>query len=96
MVSLLTSFVAKENTIATLGVLYGDIQSVLPQILDTPAALGLLVVQMLFIPCLATVIAIRQELQSWLKTVFIVLLHLILSLVAGIAVYQVGSWIWGG
>ena len=46
MVSLLTSFVAKENTIATLGVLYGDIKTVLPQVLSPPAALGLLVVQM--------------------------------------------------
>jgi ferrous iron transport protein B len=96
MVSLMTSFVAKENTIATLGVLYGDIQSVLPQILDIPAVLGLLVVQMLFIPCLATVVAIRQELQNWLKTAAIVGMHLMLSLIAGIVVYQVGSWILGG
>lgn len=96
MVSLITSFVAKENTIATLGVLYGDLQTVLPQVLSTPAALGLLVVEMLFIPCVATVVAIKQELQSWFKTALIVGLYLILSLVAGVTVYQVGSWILGG
>ncbi len=96
MVSLITSFVAKENTIATLGVLYGDINTVLPQVLNPPAALGLLVVQMLFIPCLATVVAIKQEMQSWLQTGLIVGVHLVLSLGAGLIVYQVGLRIWGG
>ena len=64
MISLLTSFVAKENTIATLSVLYGDFETVLPTLITVPAALGFLVVQMLFIPCIATVSAIRQETQS--------------------------------
>jgi ferrous iron transport protein B len=91
LVALLTSFVAKENTIATFGVLYGDFKAVLPTLLTGPAALALLVFQMLFIPCIATVAAMKQESGSWKWTVIGVGLLLVLSLVAGIAVYQIGS-----
>lgn len=96
LVALITSFVAKENTIATLSVLYGDFQSVLPTLLSGPAALAFLVVQMLFIPCIATVAAMRQESHSWRWTAVGFGLLLGLSLVAGIAVYQIGSLVLGG
>jgi ferrous iron transport protein B len=91
LVALLTSFVAKENTIATFGVLYGDFKAVLPTLLSGPAALALLVFQMLFVPCLATVAVMKQESGSWKWTAVGVGLLLVLSLVAGIAVYQIGS-----
>ncbi|MGC9469846.1 MAG: ferrous iron transport protein B [Anaerolineae bacterium] len=95
MVALLTSFVAKENTIATLGVLYGDLTTVLPQILTAPAALAFLVFQMLFVPCVATVAVMRQESRSWRWTLFGVALLLGLAFIGGILVYQVGSWLVG-
>jgi len=89
MIALLASFVAKENTIATLAILYGDINTVLPQVLTPPAALGLLVAQMLFIPCVATVATIKQEV-GW-KWMFVsVLMLLLLSLGVGGLVYQLG------
>jgi len=95
LVALLTSFVAKENAIATLGVLYGDFASVLPTLLSGPAALSFLVVQMLFIPCVATVAAIKQETQSWKWTTISLCLMLGLSFGAGIVVYQLGTFILG-
>ena len=96
MITLLTSFVAKENTIVTLGVLYGDFGVVLPSLLTIPAALGFLVVQMLFIPCVATVSAIKQETNSWKWTAASLGLMLVISLVAGVLVYQVGTLLAGG
>ncbi len=96
LVALLTGFVAKENVIATLGVLYGDFESVLPTLLSGPAALSFLVVQMLFIPCIATVAAIKQETRSWAWTGLSVGLSLALSLIAGILVYQIGTVLIGG
>ncbi len=93
MVALLTSFVAKENTIATLGVLYGDFETVLPTLLAPSAALGFLVVQMLFIPCVATVAAIRQETQSWRWTAISLGMMLGISLGAGFLVYRIGMLI---
>ncbi len=94
IVALLTSVVAKENTIATLGVLYqaGQQASGLTEMLATTikpaAALAFLVVQMTFVPCVATIAAIRQETRSWKWTAFSVGLLLALSLIAGVAVYQ--------
>jgi len=96
MIALLTSFVAKENTIATLGVLYGNFETTLPTLITPPAALGFLVVQMLFVPCVATVAAVKQETRSWAWTLLSLGLMLVISLGAGILVYQVGTLLLGG
>ena len=91
-VALLASFIAKENSIATLGVLFGTAQggSLAQQLAATfPAstALAFLTVQMLFIPCVATVAVIRQETKSWLWTLFDLGFLLIVSLSVSSAVY---------
>ncbi|MGD8738422.1 MAG: ferrous iron transport protein B, partial [Anaerolineae bacterium] len=93
MVALLSSVVAKENSIATLGILFGSaegggLEASLAGVLTPAAALAFLVVQMLFIPCIATVAAIRQETKSWGWTAFSVVLSLLLSLTGGILTYQ--------
>jgi ferrous iron transport protein B len=93
MVALLTSFVAKENTIATLGVLLGRESAGLSQALKgmlTPAAaIAFLVAQVLFVPCVATVSAIRQETGGWRWVAFSIGLQLILSLSLAIVVFQI-------
>lgn len=93
LVALLTSFIAKENSVATLGVLMGSGQSglaaALPAMLSPAAALAFLVVQVLFIPCLATLSAIRLETNSWRWTLASVLLLTVIAFSAGIGVYQV-------
>lgn len=94
MVALLTSFVAKENTIATLGILYGDFQALLPQLMTPAAALGYLVVQMLFIPCVATVAVIKQEAGTRWMLLGLALLT-ILSFGTGIAAYRLATLIGG-
>jgi len=97
MVALLTSFVAKENAIATMGILFGggetaaDLGASLSSILTPAAALAFLVVQMLFVPCIATVAAIKQETKSWGWTAFSVGMLLVISFTAGILVYQLLS-----
>jgi ferrous iron transport protein B len=88
-VALLTSFVAKENTIATLGVLYGNL-SVLKTVMTAPAMLAFLVFQILFIPCVGTVAAIQQETHSWKWTASSVGMQLALSLGLAVAVFQIG------
>lgn len=95
VVALLTSFVAKENSIATMGILLGagqgaaGLKEALTQILTPAAALAFLVVQTLFIPCVATVAAIRQETRSWKWTAFSIGLLGTVSVAAGIGIYQV-------
>jgi len=98
MVALLTSFIAKENSIATLGVLFrageeeAQLATVLSQTLTPAAALAFLVVQMLFIPCVAVVATVKQETNSWRWTGFSVVYQLLISLVAGILVYQIAGF----
>lgn len=93
MVALISSFVAKENTIATLGVMLSsaglDFNTQVRAIMTPAAALAFLVLQVLFIPCVATVGAIRQETKSWRWPLFSTALQLILSFALAILVYQV-------
>jgi len=97
LVALLASFIAKENSIATLGILYGagestaNLAAELSKAIVPAAALSFLVVQMLFIPCVATVGAIRQETRSWKWTLFTIGLLALVSFSAGIVVYQIAS-----
>lgn len=94
IVALLTSVVAKENTIATLGVLYhGSGLGALATSVTPAGALAFLVMQVTFVPCVATVAAIHQETHSWQWTAFSVGLLLVVSLTAGVVVYQIGRLI---
>ncbi len=94
MVALLTSFIAKENSIAVLGVLFGTGEGVglaktLATIFPLSTALAFLVVQMLFIPCVATVAVVKQETNSWRWTFFNLGFLLLVSWGVGIAVYWI-------
>ncbi len=95
ILALLTSFIAKENTIATLGILFGisegsQVLSMrIASTINSGGAFAFLLVQMLFIPCVATVAAIKQETSSWKFTLFNVILLLIVSLIFGIVAYQI-------
>lgn len=97
LTALLTSFVAKENTIATLGVLLGGeaagLNEALREMLTPAAAIAFLVAQVLFIPCVATVAAIRQETGSWRWPVVSMGMQLVLSLSLAIVVFQVAKLI---
>jgi ferrous iron transport protein B len=96
LVALLTSFVAKENTIATLGILYGTpeegvgLAARVAGSMSAASGLAFLAVQMLFVPCLATVAVTRQETGRWGWALLDVSLLLAISLAAGVAVFQLG------
>jgi len=95
IVALLTSFVAKENTIATLGILFGPTSSAIglatqvASVIAFPAALAFLVVQMTFIPCMATVAVIKQETGRWKYAFHNLGLLLVISFISGTIVYQI-------
>ena len=95
MVALLTSFVAKEQTIATLGVILGTgegtngaLKTELTGIMAHAAAVSFIALQMLFVPCVSSVAAIRQETRSWRWTGFAVGYMLTISFVVAIVIYQ--------
>jgi ferrous iron transport protein B len=94
MVALLSSLVAKENAVATLAVLYGvgqeGLREVLPKVLSQASALGFLAVLMLFVPCAATVAAMKQEMGSWRWFLASFISMIIISFLAGVAGYNIG------
>lgn len=97
MVAMLTSVVAKENAVATMGVLYrvgegsGSLAEALRASLSPAAGLAFLVAEMLFIPCVSTVAVIRQETGSWRWALLNVALLTVLALVGGVIAFQVAS-----
>jgi len=95
-VALLASFMAKENSIAVLGVIFGTAEGAglaqtLAATFSPASALAFLTVSMLFIPCAATVAVIRQETGSWRWTLANVALLLAVSVAAGSGVYWLAS-----
>lgn len=92
-VALLTSFPAKENAVATLGVLFGGssdtgLTQMLAATYSPASALSFLVVTMLFIPCVATIAVIKQETGSWKWPLVSIGMYLVLSISAGALVYH--------
>lgn len=97
-VALIASFPAKENAVATLGVLFGNspdaaLADVLAASYSTASALSFLVVTMLFIPCMATVAVTKQETNSWRWTLVSLFMLLAISVAAGSAVYHLAVFL---
>ncbi|UCC67741.1 MAG: ferrous iron transport protein B, partial [Armatimonadota bacterium] len=94
-VALVTGFAAKETSLATLGVLYHAEGDSLAQALRhgiTPlVALVFVVVQLLYVPCLATVAVMRSETNSWKWTALGVIYPLALAAGLGLLVFEAGT-----
>ena len=97
LTALLTSIVAKENAVATLGVLYGvgreGLVRTLPHVMAPASALAFLVVLMLFIPCAATVAVMKREMGSWKWFISSFALMLFTSCIGGILAYHLALWL---
>lgn len=99
-VSLIFGIIAKENVIATYGIIYGVGESeealavLMRQAMAPLQAFVLALVTTLYIPCIATIAAIRSE--GGMKWAVIASLYdLVLATVIGIFVYHLGLFILG-
>ena len=106
-VSLLSGMAAKEIVVSTLGVLYtgtGDegeqalgerlVQEKNPDgtAVFTPlVALSLMFFVLLYFPCIATIVAIKNESNSWKWGLFAAMYTCILAWLVSFIIYQVGS-----
>lgn len=92
IVATLSAFVAKENAIAALGIIFGadgeGLGGTLSLLVTPASALAFLVVNMLFVPCVATIAAVRQETRSWGWTAASTSLMLASAVLFGTLVYQ--------
>jgi ferrous iron transport protein B len=95
--ALLTGLVAKENVVATLGVLYSvgrdGLSNILPTIMSHESAAAFLVVMMLFIPCAATVAVLKKEMNDNKWFYATIVMTLAVSYLGGIAAYNFVKWL---
>lgn len=96
LTALITSIVAKENAVATLGVLYGvgdqGLLKVLPTVMGHASALAFLTVLMLFVPCAATISVMKREMADRLWFYSSLVLTLGVSYLVGLAAYRLALW----
>ena len=97
IVALIAGIPAKESALTTLGVIYqatgdsGNLGQIMAGQISPLAAFTFLVVYMTYIPCLATVVTIYQELRSWSVAVFSVWGSILLSVLLGLLSYNIGK-----
>ncbi|CAB49975.1 ferrous iron transport protein B [Pyrococcus abyssi] len=93
-VSLIFGIIAKENVIATYSVIYGvseeSLGSAMAHIMTPLQAYVLALVTTLYLPCIATIAAIRAE-GGWKWAGVAVVYNLILATVVGIIAYHIGA-----
>lgn len=105
-IGLLSGMAAKEIVISTMGVLYTgdseDQQSLQERlkaekyadgspVFTTPVIIGFLLFVLIYFPCIATIVAIKEEAHSWKWAVFSVLYTTGLAWFVAFLVYQIST-----
>lgn len=92
--ALIFGILAKETVVGTLGVVYGAEGDALFEAIKqhfTPlSAYAFMVMTLIYIPCVATIAAIRRETNSWKWTFFAIGYTLVLGWLMAVLVYQGG------
>lgn len=89
-VSIITGLSAKEVVVATMEVLYGDLNSVLPTLFTGLSAYGFLVFSALYTPCIAALATMQKEYGTKMAISSFVY-QFVLAWAGAFYVYQVGS-----
>jgi len=100
-VASLSGLLAKENLVGTLGVLYGfgeasegaEFWSMLSQNYSAQAGYALMAFNLLCVPCMAAVAALRREMMSGKNTMFALLYQTIWAYIVSLMIYQFGTFI---
>mgnify|MGYP001781520106 CR=1 FL=1 len=104
-VATVTGLIAKENVVATFGILFGygevaedgaEIWQVLSQTITPVAAYGFLVFNLLCAPCFAAIGAIKREMNNAKWFWFAIGYQTVLAYVVALCIYQIGTLITTG
>ena len=104
-VATVTGLIAKENVVATFGILFGygevaedgaEIWQVLSQTITPVAAYGFLVFNLLCAPCFAAMGAIKREMNNAKWFWFAIGYQTVLAYVVALCIYQIGTLITTG
>lgn len=95
-VSLISGFAAKEAVVSTMSILYGayntaDLVSCLMNSFTPLSAYSFLTFVLLYVPCIAAVSTLKNELNSRKLTVFSVLYQLSVAWIMSTLVFQIGK-----
>ena len=96
-IGILSGVGAKELVVSTLGVLYtndaeADAVSRAERIPITPlVAFCYMVFVLIYFPCIATIVAIKQESGSWKWALFTAVYTTLLAWVMAFAIYRIGG-----
>ena len=108
-VGLLAGVGAKELVISTMGVTYAQdgeayegmgseddtqLQAALKATVPTAAALAFMVFVLLYFPCIATFVAIKNETGKWRWAILLCLYTILVAWLFGFAAYRLGLLIW--
>ena len=95
IVALIFGALAKEVVVGTLGALYGTGEEGLEKAISssfTPeSALAFMVFTLLYVPCVATIAAIKQETGGWKYPLLLVAVELLTAWFVAFAVYRVSG-----
>ncbi len=93
--ALIFGILAKEVVVGTLGVVYGmgeaGLSSAIAQHWTPLSAYAFMVMTLIYIPCIASIAAIKRETNSWGWMSFAVGYSLVLGWLMAVLVYQVGT-----
>ena len=104
-VAAVTGLIAKENVVATFGMLFGfaevaedgaEIWGNLAQVMTPIAAYGFLVFNLLCAPCFAAMCAIKREMNNAKWFWFAIGYQCGLAYVVSLCIYQIGTLLTGG
>lgn len=104
-VAAVTGLIAKENVVATFGVLFGfaevaedgaEIWGTLATTMTGIAAYSFLIFNLLCAPCFAAMGAIKREMNNRKWFWFAIGYQTILAYIVSLCVYQIGTWITAG
>ena len=84
--ALISGFIAKESVVSTLQILLGS--APIASMFTTKTALSFLVFTLLYTPCVAAIAAIRREVGSRMRAIFISLSQCCIAWLAAFAIYQ--------
>ena len=108
-VGLLAGIGAKELVISTMGVMYAQdgeeydglgseedtqLQAALKSTVPTAAALAFMVFVLLYFPCIATFVAIKNETHSWWWAILLALYTILVAWLCAFAAFRIGLLIW--
>ena len=89
-ISIIEGLIAREQVLTTINILINNNIS----IFSKPTLISFLIFNMFSIPCINTIIAMKNELNSIKKLIFCLLFQFIIAFIISVIIYRIGLIIW--